>query len=54
MSTLPLRAPYVPNMSHVGPGISRVASVFSTVLDIFVEARRLSIAAQKAYPLAEW
>lgn len=54
MSTLPLRAPYVPTMSHVWPSISRVASAFSTVLDILVEARRLSIAAQKAYPRAEW
>jgi hypothetical protein len=54
MSTLLLRAPHVPNMSGVWPGISRLASTFSTVLAILVEARRLSIAAQKAYPRAEW
>ena len=54
MSTLLLRAPHVPNMSHVWPRLSRVAGTFSTVLDILVEARQLSIAAQKAYPRAEW
>ena len=54
MSTLLLRAPHVPTMSHVWPGIFGAASIFSTVLDILVEARRLSIAAQKAYPRAEW
>jgi hypothetical protein len=54
MSMLLLRVPHVPNMPHIWPGISRVVTVFSTVLDIFVEARQLSIAAQKAYPLAEW
>ena len=54
MSTLPLRVPQVPNMPYVWPGISRVATVFSIMFDILVEARQLSIAAQKAYPLAEW
>jgi hypothetical protein len=54
MSMLPLRIPHVPNMPHVWPGISRVATVFSTVLDIFVEAQQMAIAAQKRYPFAEW
>ena len=48
MSTLSLRVPLV------WPRMSRLGAVFATVVEIFSEARRLSIAAQAAYPRAEW
>ena len=54
MTTLPLRATQIPNVSHDWPVFARAILFFSAVLDILTEARALSHAAQEAYPRAEW
>jgi hypothetical protein len=54
MTTLPLRAPHLPDVSHDWPVFAAIADVVSAVFDVLVEARQQSLAAQKRYPLAEW
>jgi hypothetical protein len=54
MTTLPLRAAPIPNVSHDWLVFARVILFFSAVLDVLAEARTLSLAAQAAYPRAEW
>jgi hypothetical protein len=53
MSTLTLRAPYIPQVS-VLPAVARVVAVIVAVLDVFAEAQDMASAAQKRYPFAEW
>jgi hypothetical protein len=54
MTTLPLRAPQISNVTHDWLVFARVILFFSAVLDILIEARTLSHAAQRAYPRGEW
>jgi hypothetical protein len=54
MTTLPLRAPQISNVSHDWLVFARAILFFSAMLDVLAEARALSRAAQKAYPRAEW
>jgi hypothetical protein len=54
MTTLPLHASHAPNAPHIWSGFARVAAAFTTVLDVFVEARQQAIAAQERYPFATW
>jgi hypothetical protein len=54
MTTLPLRAPQISNVSHDWLVFARVIVFVSAVFDVLVDARTLSLSAQKAYPRAEW
>jgi hypothetical protein len=54
MTTLPLRAPQISDVTHDWLVFARVILFFSAVLDVLAEARKLSLAAQQAYPRAEW
>jgi hypothetical protein len=51
MSTLPLRAPHVPQPLA---GFTRVIAALATVIDVFAEAQQQAIAAHKRYPFADW
>jgi len=53
MSTLPIRAPYVPQVWPL-TGFGRVVSVLVTALDVIVEAQEQARAAHERYPFAEW
>jgi len=50
MTTLPIRAPFVPPLS----GAARLLSFFRIVIESFSEAQRLAAEAHKRYPFAEW
>jgi len=54
MTTLSLRARQISDVSHDWLVFARVILFVSAVLDVLAEARTLSLAAQKAYPRAEW
>jgi hypothetical protein len=54
MTTLPLRAPQNSKVSHDWLVFDRAIFFVSAVLDVLTEARTLSLAAQAAYPRAEW
>ena len=54
MTTLPLHASHAPNAPHIWSGFARVAAAFTTVVDVFVEARQQAIAVHKRYPFAAW
>jgi hypothetical protein len=51
MSTLPLRAPHVPQPFT---GFTRVLAALATVIEVFAEAQQQAIAAHKRYPFADW
>jgi hypothetical protein len=52
MSTLPIRAPYSPNVSFSIFG--RLVTAVVMLLDVFVEAQEKARAAHKRFPLADW
>lgn len=62
MSTLPIRAPYMPQVRAANvrtielrpfAGFARVVSFFSALIDVFVEAQEMAGAAYKRYGLLE-
>jgi hypothetical protein len=54
MSTLPIRAPHLPQSLLPIPGFARVVSAVLTAIDVFTEAQRQAAAAHKRYPFADW
>jgi len=53
MSTLPIRAPHLPEVLPL-TGFGRIVSVLVTVVDVFTEAQQQARAAHKRYPFADW
>ncbi len=55
MTTLPLHAPYQPNIwTHISHFFSRVAAVTRTVLDTYAEAQDQAHEMEKRYPFTYW
>jgi len=53
MSTLPIRAPQVPQVLPL-TGFNRIVSALVTVLDVIADAQQQARAAHKQYPFADW
>ena len=54
MSTLPIRAPHLPQALLPIPGFKRAVAVALMLLDVFTEAQQQARAAHKQYPFADW
>ena len=53
MSTLPIRAPHLPQAWRPQPGLARIASFVEAVLDTLAEVDRQACAARARYPFAD-